>query len=228
MTDPITLTFAGAYAVAVVALLVWLQAIPTELRQYCYPLLGLVLLAAVTNTASGFAVGALSVGEGTLDVPNLLDGAVAYGTLFGLAAYLAGVSRRKLGVAIALPVSMNLAFQGTALASGLVAILGALIVVGGFVVLCWLFAGPFMRTVQTTQADRQRLYRKFRNLLLFLIGVLIITAFTTLDVFDADVSAILVAYIDFLLRVGFAAFLFANVGVFREFGAAVAAGDTDH
>lgn len=221
MTDPITLTFAGAYAVAAVALLAWSRTIPTALRRYCYPLLGLVLLAAVTNTASGFAVGAFSVGEGTLDVPNLLDGAVAYGTLYGFAAYLAGVDRRGLAVAIVLPVSMNLAFQGTALASGLVAIVGALVVVGGFVVLCWLFVGPFMRVVQATQADRQRLYRKFRNLLLFLIGVLIVTAFTTLDVFDADVSAILVAYIDFLLRVGFAAFLFANVDVFREFESAV-------
>lgn len=221
MTDPITLTFAGAYAVAVVALLVWLRAIPTELRQYCYPLLGLVFLAAVTNTASGFAVGALSVGEGTLDVPNLLDGAVAYGTLFGFAAYLAGVSRRKLAVAIALPVSMNVAFQGTALASGVVALVGALVVVGGFFVLCWLYAVPFTRTVGTRRGDRQRLYRKFRNLLLFLIAVLIVTAFTTLDVFDADVSAILVAYIDFLLRVGFAGFLFANATVFREFESAV-------
>jgi sensory rhodopsin len=217
MTDPITLTFAGAYAVSMVALLVWVRRFPVYLRRYCYPLLGLVVLATVTQTLSGLAVGVFTVSGGELDIPNLIDGAIAYGTLFGFAAYLADVSRRKLALAVGLPVSMNVAFQGAAIGSGVVALVGALVVVLGYPVLGWLYFRPFVQTVKQRSANRQRLYRKFRNLLLFLIGVLIVTAFTTLSVFDPDISSILVSYIDFLLRVGFAGFLFANVGVFREF-----------
>jgi sensory rhodopsin len=217
MTDPILLTFAGAYAVSLAVLLAWIRRVPVHLRRYCYPLLGLVALAAATHTLSGLTIGVFDVGSGELDVANVVDGAIAYGTLFGFAAYLADVSRRQLAVAVGLPVSMNVAFQGAAIGEGVVVLVGALVVVLGYPVLCWLYFRPFVRTVQQRSADRQRLYRKFRNLLLFLIGVLIVTAFTTLDLFEADISSVLVSYIDFLLRVGFAGFLFANVGVFREF-----------
>lgn len=217
MTDPITLAFAGAYAVSVVVLLAWMRRFPAELRRYCYPVHALVVLAAVTHTLSGLGVGVVPLGAGELDIPNVVDGAIAYGTLFGFAAYLAGMGRRALVVAVGLPVGMNVAFQGAALGDGTVAIASALVVVLGYPVLCWLYGRPFARTVSGTSAGRQRLYRKFRNLLLFLIGVLIVTAFTTLDVFHPDVSDILVSYIDFLLRVGFTGFLFANVAVFGEF-----------
>lgn len=217
MTDPITLTFAGAYAVSMVALLVWIRRFPTHLRRYCYPLLGLVVLAAVTQTLSGLTIGVFGAGSGEIDIPNVIDGAVAYGVLFGFAAYLANVSSRKLVIAAAVPAGMNFAFQVAAIADGVVALVGALVVILGYPVLCWLYFRPFVQTVQQKSAGRQRLYRKFRNLLLFLIGALIVTAFTTLDLFDPEISSILVSYIDFLLRVGFAGFLFANVGVFREF-----------
>lgn len=217
MTDPITLAFAVAYAVSVIVLVVWLRRFPSELRQYCYPILGLVVLAAVTHTLSGFGLGVVPTGEGSVDIPNVVDGAIGYGVLFGFAAYLAGVGRRALAVAAVLPAGMNFSFQVAAVGDGIVAIAGALVVVLGYPVLCWLYARPFAQTVSGKTAARQRLYRKFRNLLLFLIGALIVTAFTTLDVFHPDVSGILTSYVDFLLRVGFTGFLFANVDVFGEF-----------
>ncbi|MFC7073265.1 bacteriorhodopsin [Halovenus rubra] len=223
MTDPILLSFAVAYAVSSAVLFAWVRRVPVQLREYCYPLLGLVVLAAVTHTLSGLTVGVIDLGSAEFDVFNVIDGSIAYGVLFGAAALLADVTRRQLWVAVALPATMNVAFQGAAVTDGILALVGALIVIFGYPVLCWLYFRSFVETVRQTSRARQRLYRKFRNLLLFLIGFLILIAFTSLDFFVSDISDTLIAYVDFLLRVGFAGFLFANISVFYDFEASVTA-----
>lgn len=215
MADLVSLGFGGAYAVSLVVLLVWLQAIPRELRPYCYPLVAITGVAAVAQVFTGFAIGTIPVGGSSLDLANTVEGGFVYAALFGAAAVLGGATRRQLVLAVGLPFLMNWAFQGAALASGPVMAVSALIVVGGWVALCWLFFRPIWASAQKLPEDRRRLFWKFRNLLLFLIGVLIFSAFTTLGLFTATVASIITGYVDFLLRVGFSAFLFANVEVFR-------------
>lgn len=216
MADLVALGFAAGYAVALAVLLVWFRQIPDELERYCYPLLGLVALAMVVKTMTGFAVGTIAIGSGELDIPSVIEGGIVYGGLFAIAAVIAGVDRRQLAIATVIPVTMNFSFQLAAVSEGALALVGALIVLLGFPVLCWLFFRPVARVAGKQSVGRERLFGKFRNLLLFLIGMLILTAFTSLDVFVPAVSQTLVAYIDFLLRVGFAGFLFANIEVFRE------------
>jgi sensory rhodopsin len=211
------LGFAVGYAVSLLVLVAWLRRIPEAYHSYCYPLVGLVALAAVVQTATAFGVGTISVGAGELDVPSVIEGGIVYGGLFAFAAVIAGLTRRQLVVAGGLPLVMNYSFQLASVGEGVVAAVGALITVLGFPVLCWLFFRPYARAAEAQSPGRQRLFRKFRNLLLFLIGVLIVTALTSLDVFVPGVSNLLVAYVDFLLRVGFAGFLFANADVFSEF-----------
>jgi len=224
MANLVALVFGAAYVVSLVALLVWLQTIPRELRRYCYPFVAITAIAAVAQIFTGFAIGTIPVGESSLDLANTVEGGFVYAALFGTAAVLGGATRRQLGVAIGLPFLMNWAFQGAALGSGAVVAVSALIVVGGYGVVCWLFFRPIRESARKLSEDRRRLFWKFRNLLLFLIGVLIFSAFTTLGTFTPTVGSIIVGYVDFLLRVGFSGFLFANVEVFRGFDAGEVAG----
>jgi len=216
MAEPVALVFAGAYAVSLVVLLVWARAIPPNLRRYCYPFVALTGLAALAQLLSGFAVGTVPLGSSTLDIPNAVEGGFVYALLFGFAAFLGGATRRQLAVATAVPLVMSWSFYAAALGDGALVVVPALIVVGGYVALCWLFVHPIWRTASRLPERRSRLFWKFRNLLLFLIGVLIFSAFTSLGAFTETVGNIIVNYIDLLLRVGFSAFLFANIDVFRD------------
>lgn len=94
----------------------------------------------------------------------------------------------------------------------MVALVGVVIVVGSHVALAAYLLGPIWRRVRGESEQRRLLHWKARNLLLFLIGMLIVFAVISLvGVFDTFVSLVIQQYMTVLIRVGFAGFLFANL-----------------
>lgn len=216
MTEIITGGFAVLYLLFALVLALSLDRFPDQARWYGVAFIGLLVIAGILQGISALGEGAIEIGAGTLDVPDVVDGAIAYGLLFGVAAHIGGVRGQKLGIAVALPVVMNLSFQLQGIVEGAVGLAGVGFVLIGYPILVWLFFRTFMPAVRQQSTHQQRLYRKFRNLLLFLIGMLILAAVTTLDVLNEDVAGFVVSYVDFLLRVGFAAFLVMNASVLAD------------
>ncbi|WP_436923264.1 rhodopsin [Halosimplex amylolyticum] len=222
------------YALAAVGLLAWLTRVPGSKRLYCYPVVAAVGISAVTTALSLVGVGVLTVGGSPLDVPSVLDDLIAYSLLWAVAALLANESREMVGVFALVPAVQVVAFNGAAVLGGVVGLVGLFVVVAGHVLLAYLLLGPVWKRAQSIP-DRQRLLHwKARNLLLFLIGMLIVFALLGVaGVFDAYVSGVLGEYLGALIRVGFAGFLFANVDAIATDGAAgglldTAGPDADH
>lgn len=203
--------FAGsvAFALTFAVLLVWIRRIPEAKRRYCYPVVGIVGFAAVTTALGALGVGTIS--GTTLDMPGVVDDLLTYSILWALAAVLAGESRRMVGLFAVIPAAQVVAFNVAAVVGGLVGLVGLVLVVAGHAVLAYLLFGPVWEHAQQLP-DRQRLLHwKARNLLLFMIGMLIVFALLSVgSVFDDFVSGALGLYVDALIRIGFAGFLFAN------------------
>ena len=204
--------FAGSFAFALTfaVLLVWIRRIPEAKRRYCYPVVGIVGFAAVTTALGALGIG--TIAGTTLDVPGMVDDLITYAVLWALAAVLAGESRRMVGLFAVIPAAQVIAFNVAAVVGGLVGLVGLFLVVAGHGVLAYLLFGPVWTHAQQLP-DRQRLLHwKARNLLLFMIGMLIVFALLSVaSVFDEFVSGALGLYVDALIRIGFAGFLFANV-----------------
>lgn len=197
---------AAGYLLATLGLIAWLGRIPDDKRLYCYPAVAAVGISAVTTVLSMVGVGVLTVNGAALDVPSVLDDLIAYPLLWAVAALLANESRKTVGLFVLVPAVQVVAFNGASVLVGLVA------VVVGHVYLTYLLFGPVWERAQRL-LDRQRLLHwKARNLLLFLIGMLIVFALLGVGgVFDTYISGVLGEYVGALIRVGFAGFLFANV-----------------
>ncbi|WP_415378600.1 rhodopsin [Halosimplex sp. TS25] len=210
---------AAVQAVALVVLLGWLRGISASRRRYCYPVLFVLGVSLAGTVLIALGVGT-DVGGTSLDAPGIADDLIAYSVLWGITALLAGESRRMVGVFVVVPVIQVVAFNGGVLLGGTAGLVGLLVMVAGQVLFAYLLLGRVWERAQRLP-DRQRLLHwKARNLLLFLIGMLI--AFSLLSVarvFDEFVVSTVGAYMDLLIRVGFAGFLFANVDAIAVDGA---------
>ncbi|MFC7140193.1 bacteriorhodopsin [Halosimplex aquaticum] len=212
---------AACYALATVGLIAWLRRVPESKRLFCYPVVAAVGISAVTTALSLAGVGVLTVNGTALDVPSVLDDLIAYPLLWAVAALLANESRKMVGVFALVPAVQVVAFNGASVVGGVVGLVGIASVVGGHVYLTYLLFGPVWERARRLP-DRQRLLHwKARNLLLFLIGMLIVFAVLGVaGVFDAYVSGVIGEYLGALIRVGFAGFLFANVDAIAAEGTA--------
>ncbi|KZX49790.1 bacteriorhodopsin [Haloarcula sp. K1] len=197
-------------AVAAVVLSGWLRRIPSSHRHYCYPVVAVVGISAVTTALT--AAGVLSVPGSQLTVPNIVDDFVAYTVLWTLTVAIAGASRRTLAVAAAIPAVQVIAFNGGTIVGGAIGLVGFGVLVIGQLLLAYLLLGPVWRRAADLPDDQRLLHWKSRNLLLFLIGMLIAYSLLAVaDVFDPFVLTVISEYMGLLIRVGFAGFLFANV-----------------
>lgn len=202
----------GAYAATLAVLLAWLRTVPERLRRYCYLLAFVVGLGAVTSLLAAAGVGTIALGDGTLSLPTFANDAVAYSVLWFVTAMLADVSRRTLAFVSGLPFLQVVAFQFGATAGGLVGLFSTVFVIGGHLVLAYMFMGPIWRGAQDLPDQRRVLHWKARNLLLFLIGMLIVFAFLSLaGAFTPFGSLVVGEYVAVLIRVGFAGFLLVNI-----------------
>lgn len=203
---------AGVYLVGFLGLLAWRQRLPEDVHRYCDPVVAAAGLSVIGAVADATGAGTVAVAGGELGVLKVLTDLAVYGLLWGVTALLADVSRRTLAVVAGISMAQVLAFQVAALIGGLPALVGLLVLVGGHVAVAYLLVGPIWREAKALPEDRRVLHWKARNLLLFLIGVLIAFAVTGILVsFDAFVSTLVTVYIGVLIRVGFAGFLFWNV-----------------
>jgi len=214
MIEPSTVRFAsaGIYAVSAVALLALASRKPPALRRYCYPFVAVVAAAGVGVGLWGAGIGTFSVASGTLEGGQLLTDYVAYPFLFGFAAFVAGSSRRYVGAVVALVVAMRLGYDAAEVFDGPLALAGTGTILAGYVALVWLYFGPIAGAASRQAPARELFYKKTRNLVLFAFGVLIAWAMLQIaGLLDAFTGTVTLEYLDLLMRVGFAGFVFANV-----------------
>lgn len=220
ISDSIVYAVSGCvYAVTLVALLARLRRISDRLYRYCYPVLFVVGLGAVTHLLVAGGGGTVSLGDRTVNFLTLTNDALAYPILWGLTALVAGVSRRMLAIVVGVPFVQVLAFQLGATAGGLLGLVSSVAVIAGQFVLLYLFWKPIWRTAQDLGDQRRLLFWKSRNLLWFLITMLVVYAFIALTgLFTSFGIRSIGVYISLLIRVGFAGFLFVNVDILDDGG----------
>jgi bacteriorhodopsin len=214
MIDPSTIRVvsAGIYAVSAVVLFALARQKPAALRRYCYPFVAVVAVAGVGAGLWGAGIGAISIAGGTLEGGQLLTDYVAYPFLFGFAAFVSGAGRRYVGGVAAIIVTMRLGYDAAEMFEGPLALAGTGSILVGYVVLLGLYFGPLANAAARQSPARELFYTKTRNLVLFAFGVLIAWAmFRIAGAFDPFTAAVTLEYLDLLLRVGFAGFVFANV-----------------
>ncbi|MEZ3163612.1 hypothetical protein ABNG03_07460 [Halorubrum sp. RMP-47] len=214
MIEPSSIRFvsAGLYAISAVVLLVLTSRKPVALRRYCYPFVGVVGLASIGLGMWAAGIGTFSVASGTLEGGQLLTDYVAYPFLFGFAAFVSGAARRYVGGVVALTALMRLGYDVAEVFEGSLALAGTGSILVGYVVLLALFFGPLASVAAAQPPARELFFKKTRNLALFAFGVLIGWAmFQIAGLLDTFTGTVTLEYLDILLRVGFAGFVFANV-----------------
>lgn len=218
LTDvQISLAAAGVYALATVVFVALSRFQRPELRKYCHLLAGVVAVSAIGSALSGLGVLQVPVGGVPLDVPSTVDDLVAYPVVFGLAAVVAGASRRAIGLLVGLSVAsvvasvfLELVGAGTALL-----VLGAM--VASYLARVYLLFGPVWRAAKRQSDDRRLLYWKFRNLLVFLMGfVFVAIGLSLVGWLDTFTMLLVIEYVNVLLRVGFAGFLIGNLSALAD------------
>ncbi|WP_144924855.1 G protein-coupled receptor family protein [Halorubrum salsamenti] len=213
MIEPSTVRFVSAalYGGWAVALFAAVRLKRPAARRYCYPFVAVVAAASVLVAARGAGIGAVPVGTGELVLPQTVSDYATYPLLFGFAAFVAGASRRYIGVVVATILLMRTAYDVADVADGTVGLAATAAIVVGYALLALLYFGPVAAAARRRSPRRALFYRKTRNLVLFVFGILITWAMLQLfGVFDAFTQAVTLEYIDFILRVGFAGFVIAN------------------
>lgn len=205
---------AALYAVTGVVCLRALQRTDEAHRQYLRLATVPIVVGVVSSSLLAFGVGAVVVNGYELTLPAILSDAVAYPLLWVVTAMLADVDDRLLAFAAAVPFVQVLAFWVSPVYGGLVALASVAVVVGSHVLLAVVFRGRIWAASSSVPEERRLLHWKARNLLLFLVGMLIAFAFLSVaGAFDDFGTLVIDVYISVLIRIGFVAFLFANVDV---------------
>lgn len=213
MIEPATIRYVSAalYVGWVGVLLAAVRLKRPAARRYCYPFVAVVGVAAVMVGLRGAGVGVVPIGGGDLELPQTISDYATYPLLFGFAAFVAGASRRYVGFVVSTILLMRTAYDVANLFDGVLGLAGTGAILAGYALLVWLYFGPVADAAARQSPKRALFYRKTRNLVLFVFGVLISWAMLQLlGVLDGFTRAITLEYIDFLLRVGFAVFVIAN------------------
>lgn len=213
MIEPSTVRFASVavYVACIGLLLAAVRQRSPAARRYCYPFIAVVGVAAIAVGLRGAGIGAVPVGVGELELPQTAGDYATYPLLFGFAAFVAGVSRRYVGLVVTTALLMRTGYDVAELFDGPIGLAGTGVILAGYTLLVWLYFGPVAAAATRQPPKRALFYRKTRNLVLFVFGILIGWAMIQLfGVFDPFTEAVTLEYIDFLLRVGFAAFVIVN------------------
>ncbi|MFC4360584.1 bacteriorhodopsin [Halobium salinum] len=210
---------AVVYGVLFVAFVAWLRRLEGDGRRLCALATGLVGLSAVAYTMMSTGAGMIPVAGGVVDAPNLLDDTATYAGMYGLAAVLAGPSKRWIVAVSGIVAAQRLAFElpYAGIVGGTGALAAAGVVVVGWFVISGIFAGPIWRAARNQPAKRRLVHWKCRNLVLFLFATLIVYAMLALSgVLTEFLNTSLNLYIDLLMRVGVTSLLFVNAGSLGE------------
>lgn len=214
MIEPTTITTAavGVYVVAFAVLLVWLRRLPADRRRFCYPIVLIVGISIVAVGLTAVGIGTVTVNGYEMVVPTFLDDILSYSLLFFVMARIGGIDGRPLALIVATPVAQRIAFELGVIAGGLFGLVALGFVVVSHVALGAYLLGPVWRGLQSVPEQRRLLHWKARNLVLFLIGMLIVYAVLSVaQLFDPVVQSTINQYMRILIQVGFAGFLFTNL-----------------
>ncbi len=217
---PTVSLIAGAlYVLCGLGFVVWFQRTKGRARTYCAAAMVFIGLGAVSHLLSGLEIGTVSLAGGLIDLPSLTEDLITYTGVFVLVGLLAGASKQLLAALGGTMLFVRLVFElpNSGLVDGTGALLSAGIVIAGYLVIVMLFLRPIWAAAQQVSPRQRLLHWKCRNLVLFLFGVLLVYAILAVTgLFDPFVLAVLNAHIDFLIRVGTAALLFANMDELHE------------
>ncbi|QZP39790.1 bacteriorhodopsin [Halobaculum magnesiiphilum] len=215
---PSTTMYLGAaavYAVAFLLLAGWYRRLDGAGTRLCAAAAGFVGLSAVAYAAMGLGLGTVPVAGGVVDVPNLVDDMITYSGLYAITVVLAGASMRWLLTVTGIVAIQRLSFAlpNGGIVDGTGMLVAAGIVVAGWFVVVAIFAKPVWRAALDQSPERRLVHWKCRNLVVFLFAMLIVYALIALSgMLTEFLLTSLNIYIDFLMRIGVAAFLFANAG----------------
>lgn len=203
---------AAAYYVAALLMFVVIRRQPPAVRRYSYIVLGVVVVSALGGTLQAFDVGTY---QGALDqplsIPQFVDDSVAYATLFALVPYVAGTSWWMILLVSGLSFTSRLAIELGGFLGGGVLLAGVLFSISSYLFRIYLLWWPVWATAKAQPQRRRLLYWKSRNALMLLIGVNILAGIMSATLFDRFAQLIVLEYIDFVIRIGLAGFLLANV-----------------
>jgi hypothetical protein len=215
-----TMVYAAAtavYALTLVVCLRQLRRVPTAHRRVYQLATVVVAVGGVASAVAAADIGVVSINGYDTTIPSTVSDLVAYPSLWAITAILADVDRKTLLVVASVPFVQVLAFQLSAVTGGVMALAGSLVVIGGHVWLAVYLRNTVWAATSGLDDERRLLHWKARNLLLFLVGMLIVFAFLSLaGAFSDFGTTTLNVYVSLLIRVGFAGFLFANLGALRN------------
>lgn len=208
-------TIAVLYFLTFVALVWYQRQLPTVGRRYTAILLVVLFVSGIGALLQGAGIGTYdSAVEADSSIPQFVDDTIAYATLFGLTGVIAGASARMSTLLAALSGGSRIAIEVGGLSETLIG-LGLLISFSSYGARIYLLWRPVWRTAQSTNPRRQLLFRKARNILMFLIGVNILVGLIGASgLFTNFVQQMLLVYVDFFIRIGFVGFLVSNFDVF--------------
>lgn len=177
---------------ATVVFLGWVLRIEEGLRRFCWPIV--VICGFATLSTYQAYVDLTVIGEVPIPVLSFLEFAVSYPLLGALTAYIAGANRRQFLLVVGCVEGLVLGVA-VAQATASAPLFGLTLLV--YAALTWLIVRPLWRSAQSQPEGRRLLYRKFRNLLVFGIFMLLSTAVPApqiLGVFDEFTTNLLVSY----------------------------------
>jgi hypothetical protein len=187
--------------------------LPAEGKRYTRVILVVLCVSTVGAFLQGAGVGDYQSAVDTdTSWVQFIDDTVAYAGLFGLTGLFAGASRRMVALIAGLSAGSRILIEVGGLFGGGIIVLALLGSFASYFARIYLLWFPVWRTAKSHHPRRRLLYRKSRNILMFLIGVAIIVGVLGgVGLFTNFIQQFILAYIDFFIRVAFVAFLISNV-----------------
>ncbi len=205
--------FAGVNLLTFIIALGLYTRTPEQVRSYAGVAVAIAGLTPLAIVLQEFGVGAVAVGNGSLDLLGLTQSLISTVVIYALVLASANVSRRVGVLTVALAVMPTLGgeifgvvgqgAEGTVATVAFVLFLASFFV--PFPVLLYLFFGPIRRSASEATPQQRLLHWKARNILLFAYGMLL--AYTPLAVAGLITDPVL----DVFIRQYSIFFLYAGV-----------------
>lgn len=208
---------AGFYVVSAIVLTAATARKTADSRYYCYPFIALIVLAGAMAVVWGAGLGRITIGAGELVVPQAVTDYPAYILLFGSAAYMANAEKRYITAVVGLLLLARVAYDIVTLFNGVIGLIGNLVIFVGYLGAVGLLFGPVATIAKQQSPQRELLYKKTRNLVVFIFAMLVIwSQLQVTGLLDQFTLAVTLQYTNVVFRVGFAAFVIMNVEVLSE------------
>ncbi|MDB9302152.1 bacteriorhodopsin [Halorubrum ezzemoulense] len=205
---------AGVYAIATVVLSLLTLQIKDAGRRYLYPIIAIVALGGAMAVAWGAGLGTYSVGSGEIMVPQVITDYPTYAVLFGFTVYVANAGRRYIGLVVGLLLGVRFAYDLVAVLDGTLAIVANGAIIVGYGAAVALMYGPIAQEAAKEAPRRELLYKKTRNLIVFIFAMLVVwSQLQVSGILDEFTLIATLQYTNIIYRVGFAAFVVSNIDV---------------